>query len=375
MTHATLSPSSSSRWLQCTASVEACKQYENKSNPASRWGTACHAMGELMLKEEPHPKTGEMIEGEVVDVEMINTAMAYAAYCRDLITEDTVQMIESKLDLTFIAPNTFGTSDFTALTDTHLDVVDLKTGHGIVWAKDNTQMMLYALGAYRELEDMFDVETITMHIMQSRANHIDTATITIHELLAFEKRAKVIANNIKNGHTTFAPEEKACKWCDHKVNCEALATHAFDTIKGEFDDLTDIDGKADDIPEDHVKKVMDNAKLIKSFIDAVEDRALEMAQAGLKIDGYKLVRGKKNLAWTDIEKAETYMLRKLKQDGTYTRKIITPTQALKALGKDNKFIQKLMARPEGALQLAPLTDKRDAVEPVAQEFDDLDEEL
>ncbi len=380
MEHAKLSPSSSSRWLTCTASVEACASYEDKSNPASEWGTACHAMGELMLLGKPHPKTGEMLddiyEGEVrssteVDVDMINTAMQYKEYCEDLTGKDAVILIEEKFDLSFIAPDTFGTGDYSVLNGTHLDIVDLKTGHGIVWAEENSQLMLYALGAIADLEDIYDIETVTLHIMQSRAGHTDTWSTTVQELNAFKKFAHAQAMRIIEGDVSFNPTTKGCQWCDHKVDCEALRTHVDDTMKGAFDDLTDIDGQADDIPYTHIKAILDNKDLITSFIKAVDQRALELVQSGEHINGYKMVRGRKNMAWTDLEKAETYLLRKLKQEGTYKRTVITPTQALKALGKDNKFIQKLMARPEGAIQLAPLSDKRDAVTAVADDFEEL----
>jgi len=371
MQHALLSPSSSHRWLSCTASVEACAPYEDKTNPAAQWGTACHALGELMLRDEPFPKTGEQIEGVTVDVDMMNTAMQYVDYCRSLMTPESVVMVEERFDLTFIAPDTFGTGDCTILNDNHLHIIDLKTGHNIVMAENNTQLMLYGLGAWIDLEDIYDIDTVTLHIVQTRANHTDTYEISVDKLMEFQRFVIAQASKIMRGETSFNPNEKACKWCAHKVDCKALADHVFSTVQGEFEDLTDIDGKADDIGRDHIKAILDNKKLILSFIDAVEDRALENAQAGNMVDGYKMVRKTKHLAWTDAERAENYLLRKLKQDGTYTRKLITPTQAVKALGKDNKFIQKLMARPQGELVLAPNSDKREAVTPVTEDFEDL----
>lgn len=371
MEHATLSPSSSARWLRCTASVEACKPYENRTNPAAAWGTACHALGELMIKDMPHPKTGEMIEGVEIDIEMMNTAIQYADYCRSLMNPYSVTMIEERFDLTFIAPDTFGTGDFTVLNDNELHIVDLKTGHNIVDAEENTQLMLYALGAIHELEDLYDIETVTLHICQTRANHISTWSCDMGVIEQFRNFARKQAKAIMQGETTFVPHEKACKWCDHKADCEALAHHTFDIMQGEFDDLDEIDGQADAISENHMKKILDNKELITSFIKAVEERALEMAQRGDIIKGYKMVRGRKNLAWTDAERAEAYLLRKLKQEGTYKKTLITPTQAKKALGKDNKFIDKLMARPEGALQLAPESDPRESVSPIIDGFDEL----
>ena len=161
MKHAILSPSSSARWTACTASVEASASYENKSNAASSWGTACHALGENHLLNNPMVYTclGKEIEGVTIDQEMMKTAEEYADYCRALMTKTAVVMIEEKFDLSFIAPDTFGTGDFSVLNGTHLDIVDLKTGHGIVMAANNTQLMMYALGAIHELEDLYDIET------------------------------------------------------------------------------------------------------------------------------------------------------------------------------------------------------------------------
>ena len=382
MDHAKLSPSSSSRWLTCTKSVEVSEQYPDNTNSAAEWGTLTHKLGELLLTGQQFPKTGEAIEdGNVrgtVDIEMMNTALKYAEYVREHIMEDSVTMIEERFDLSFIAPDTFGTSDATVLNDDHLHVMDLKTGRNIVMAKENTQLMLYALGALHALADNFDIDdvhdvrTVTLHIVQSRIGHIDTWSTTVADLLAFEKYARAQAEAIREGRTEYNPAEYACQWCPHKVNCEALAAHVDEIMDDAFEDLT-----ADEVPEDHVVRMLKNAKLIRSYLDAVEDRALEMALNGKPVPGFKLVRKKKHLAWTDPERAEKYLLRKLRQDGTYSKKLITPTQAIRALDdKGRRFVEKNLAgRPEGEPVLAPLSDPREPVTAPADDFDDLDDEL
>lgn len=372
MLHAKLSPSSSARWLQCTASVKACEPYENKGSDASRWGTACHFVGESMLINAPVPKIGEHAEGVEVDAEMLRTAEEYDNYVRGYLKADSVLLVEERFDLTFIAPDTFGTGDATILDDTHLHVMDLKTGHNIVNAEENTQLMLYALGALEHFKDEW-IEEVTLHIIQTRAGHVSTWTTTVERLEEFKKFAQTQAANIQSGATEFSPSDKACQWCQHKANCETLSKYVEDIITGEFEDLDAIDGRADDISHEHIGKILANKELITSFIKAVEDRALEVMQEGTAIDGFKLVRSRKHKKWNDTEQVEKYLVRKLKKAGAFSvPKLITPTQAIKALGKENaKYIEKFIEVPEGDIVIAPESDKRETVQDVAGQFEEL----
>lgn len=377
MQHARLSPSSSSRWLNCTASVKASEAYENKGNAASIFGTNCHYIGEQLLKGEVIQVGDTLTEDGVqftVDEELLDVATEYKDYCMSLFTENSIMIVEKQFDLSSVSPNQFGTSDCTILDGTHLHVIDLKTGHNIVNAERNTQLMLYAVGAidYLESEGEF-IEEVTLHIAQGRANHYDSWTCEYDDIIGFKLHAKEVAKRILEDDVTFNPSEKACKWCPHKVHCEALTAHVNEVVTAGFDDLTDIDGNADKVSNEHIKKILDNEDLIISFIKAVKDVALEKLNLGEEIEGYKLVRSRKHKAWSDKEKAEAYLVRKLKKQGAYKQTLITPTQAIKALGKDGaEYIEKFITVPEGDVVLAPQSDKRPSVNAGIDCFDDLD---
>jgi len=379
MKHASLSPSSSSRWLDCPASIKACAEYENTSNAASEWGTQVHYIGEQLLKGETI-NVGDVLcedgqEAFEVDEEMLEVALDYANYVREYINEDSVVLIEEKLDLSFIAPDTFGTSDATILNDDVLHVVDLKTGHNIVSAENNTQLMLYALGAYHKLKHLSFIEEVTLHIVQTRAGNISSWSCSVEDLLEFEEFAKKQAQKALSDEAEFNPTPRACKWCPHQANCEALAQFSEEVVKGDFDDLEEIEGKANLISNEHIKKILDNKDLIISFIKAVEDEALNKLQNGEVIEGYKIVESQTRRAWdkSEFDKIEKYLLRKLKRDGTYKQTIITPTQALKALDdKSKKYIEKFIVKPEGKPTLAPLSDKRKPINGTVCQFDELD---
>lgn len=359
MQHAKLSPSSSARWTVCAASVKANEQYENKGNSASEWGTKCHDLGEKMLKEELYTCD---------DPEMEEVASEYANYCNDLAHGKTLvtELIEETFSLGFISPNQFGTSDYTAVIDTTLHVVDLKTGHNLVNVKDNSQLMLYALGALHELEDLYDIDKVTLHIVQPRLNYFDSWDIDVDELREWGEWVKGRAELALSDNPPYQPDTYACKWCAHQANCEALREHTFKVIKGDFDNLDDIDGKADKIPLEHVKLVLDNADLIRGFIAAVEERALELANAGEQIEGYKLVEARTNRKWSDEKEVEKLLAGK----DIYVKKLKPMTALLKEF-KGVEGLEELLIKPQGVATLVPLSDKREPIQNICDSFDKL----
>jgi len=372
MKHARLSPSSSSRWLTCTSSVEASDKYENKSGSAAVWGTNVHFLGELLLNDkvieigDVHTEQGVTFQ---VDAEMLQCAEEYADYVNSFIDKNSVVLIEEQFDLSEISKGQFGTSDATVLNGNHLHVMDLKTGHGTVKAESNTQLMLYAIGAVGELEDIYDIDMITLHIVQTRAGHIDTWELHYEDLMKFKAYAQGQAKAIIDGKTEFSPTQKACQWCLHQTNCEALKSHVENTVKGAFDNLEDIDGQADLIDTNHIKKILDNKDLIVAFIKAVEARSLELLQEGNEIDGYKLVEAKTNRKWVDEDEVAKYLNRKVKAEDLWVKKLIPMTKILK-MRPDDKKLQGMLIKPEGKPVVAKLDDKRPAITKVADEFEE-----
>lgn len=170
----------------------------------------------------------------------------------------------------------------------------------------------------------------------------------------------------------FGPSNKACKYCLHQHNCVALADHVNDVVTGDFDNLEDLEGQVDKVSTEHIKRVLDNMDLIKGFLKAVEEVALERMQAGEAIDGYKLVKGRKNKAWLDEEQAIKILAAKLEPEDMFTQKLITPTQALKLLGKKNQeLIDEVWSVPEGEPTIVTISDSRPSILSVSEEFDSL----
>lgn len=410
--HAILSPSSAERWLNCPGSLYATKDLPDVNTSYAKEGTTAHALAEFCLKfnKKAIDSLGKLMtpNGVYVDDEMAEAVQEYVdnvngikASMSDLLIVD----IEQKLDFTDLLDiesvkdtlpadtdkfAAFGTADAIIVGNGELQIHDLKYGKGVqVYAEDNKQLMIYALAAYQYYSLCCDITKVSMHIHQPRLYHHSEYSVTPDELLAFgeklkEKAVKAYTVYIKGptNDDDFCAGESQCRFCKAAGNCEALAKHVTATIGADFDVINDvgdvvIDAVTVDAPEDVAIK-FSALNTIKSWITAVETRVNSLLQQGQKVPGYKLVIGRQgNRAWRDVEEAEsTLKTFKLKEDERYTKKLISPTQALKLLKDSPKRIAKLegiITRPEGKPTVVPESDKRPAIN-IADDFKDLTQE-
>lgn len=371
--HAKLSASSSERWLSCPASVKASEKYENKDSNASRHGTAAHALAEMCLLGkivEPEAMLGKEVEGIIVDKEMVDGVQAYLDYVLSYKGQYKNAEVEVCLDFSHIVPDGFGTCDCLLITDDTLHIIDLKFGHNVVHAENNSQLSLYALGAINEYGFLYEFDKVQLHIVQPRANHFDSWETSVAELAQWAEWVKERAELALSDNAPFNPTAKGCRWCLHQYDCIALREHVEATIAGDFENLESIDGQADKVSNEHIKRILDNMDLINGFLKAIQQVAVERAMRGDKIEGYKLVEARKNKAWADPDKAYEVLKEKFDEDEFAPRKLITPTQALKLVGKKNEaLLDDLWAVPQGEAVLVTESDKRPSLGSVCDDFD------
>lgn len=373
--HAKLSASSSERWISCPASVKASEKYENKSSGAAQHGTAAHALAELCLLGkivEPDRMLGKEVEGIIVDQEMVDGVQAYLDYVLSYKGQYKNAEVEVRLDFSHIVPDGFGTCDCLLITDDTLHIIDLKFGHSIVHAENNSQLSLYALGAINEYGFLYEFDKVQLHIVQPRANHFDSWETSAADLTQWAVWVKERATLALSADAPFHPTAKGCKWCLHQYDCVALRTHVEDTISGDFENLEEIDGQADKVGNDHIKRILDNMDLINGFLKAIQQVALERAMRGEKIDGYKLVEARKNKAWANADKAYSVLKDKFDEDEFAPRKLCTPTQALKLVGKKNEaLLDDLWNIPQGVPVFVTESDKRPEIGSICDDFNDI----
>ncbi len=299
--HAKLSASGSARWLACTGSVKAESQFPNTSSSYAMEGTAAHELADMCLSDglSPHDYINQHIAGVPVDEEMADHVAAYVAYVKSF---SGIHFYEVRVNFSEWIPDGFGTSDAIVIdnkTNT-VHVIDLKYGKGVpVDAENNSQGMLYALGVLSEYSFIYDIDTVVIHIYQPRIKNYSSWSITATELLKWAEWAKQRAEEALQDDAPRTPSDKACQWCKAKATCKALLDHTHKIIMHDFDELDNV--KPDSLTDKELKVILDNAKLIKSWLDAVESHVFDKINDGQDFDGYKLVEGRTTRAWLNEE--------------------------------------------------------------------------
>lgn len=378
--HAKLSASGSARWLACTAAPELEAQYPEE--PASEYaaeGTAAHALAEYklnawLLNNDDRDERARIKESEYYGPEMERCTDDYADFVAETFhamrkTDAATKLFtETRVNFSKYVPDGFGTADTVITNADTLTIIDLKYGKGVaVSAENNSQLRLYALGAYEEYGWLYEPEKIRMVIFQPRSDRISEETVTVKELTAWGRdyvapRAKAAAT----GTGEFAPGDH-CRWCKARVQCRARAEAYKKLLVHEFDDpalLTD----------DEIAEIIPLADKLAQWAKDVYTWAQEEAVRGKKWPGYKLVEGQRRRKITDEEGLLAELRRhRQKLDDIAPRKLLTIGKLEKVVGKKNfaAWADAYVETPAGAPTLVPESDKRPewkSIEDVIDEF-------
>ena len=364
MSHAKPSPSAASRWLKCPGSIKASEGIEDKSSPYAQEGTLAHEIAEACLRNRTDPM-------EYKDTKMAEDMAEYiAAYVDYVNSINGFHSYEQKVDFSHLVPDGFGTVDALIIEGDKIHVIDLKYGKGVqVFAEDNPQLMLYAIGAYSEVEMLHEVKTITLHIVQPRLDHIDVWETTPEALLKWGAWVQERANLALSDDPPFAPGEDQCRFCLVQATCQALYDYSVKIIGQEFEDLSD--NNPGQLSEAKIREVLENAGLIRGWLNAVEDHVFNLLNEGGDFKGFKLVEGRSLRKWKDENEAVKLLEQEL-GDQAYEKKILSPAKAEKALGKKKTILKDLIIKPAGKPTLAPDNDKRSALQQaVTEQFEQL----
>jgi len=370
MSHALLSPSSASRWLSCPPSARLEEPFPDSSSDAAREGTLCHTLGEAILRryfEHITPKEFDalmvdIVASEYYNADMQNYAELYAAYVIERFeaarksTKDAVIIIEAKLNLTDYIPEGFGTGDAVIIADGTMEIIDLKYGKGVrVSCEGNKQMMLYALGALREYDFMYAIDTVLMTIYQPRLDNISSSEMSVALLEQWaNEELKPTAALAFEGKGDYSAGDH-CRFCKARTQCRTLAEENLKLAAYDFKDshlLTD----------EEISDIMTRADMFRNWLSAIEDYALLSAiNDGKKWPGYKLVEGRSNRMLSDKDKAiQSLQSNGIKEEVYLEKKLASITALEKTLSKGifNSILGHLIIKPAGKPTLVSQDDKR-----------------
>ena len=374
--HALLGASSSARWLVCTPSARLEAMFPDEQSPYAAEGTVAHDLAEAILRHKLEDKKAPKLDD--YSTEMIEAVNRYVDICEEKVNEararssDAEAMIEARLDFSRWVPEGFGTGDMVIVADGILEVIDLKYGKGVpVSAVENTQMRLYALGAYDVNEYLYDIKTVRMTIVQPRLDSVSTDEMPIADLLDWGEEIKPIAQRAWEGEGECTPCDY-CNFCKARHTCRALADTCLTAFYKDGGKLNQL------LTDSEVSDILAMKDLITKWIKGVYDFAYEKALSGEKQwPGYKLVEGTSRRTITDPEAAaKTLLDNGYKEEDIFKpRELEGITNLQKVLGKKGvtKYLEAFIDKPEGKPTLVPDSDKRPAintVETMMNEFDD-----
>lgn len=419
--HALLSPSAAKKWLGCPAALACEFGIPSESGQAAVNGTAMHSMAEYSLNAIANGSYGDGFDvvkwfapnetnkcvvknhgkgpietyakvrrGDVVVTDdFVKQVDKYVSYCRPIIDAAELFKVEYRVNLTKILHpgveidgkplQTFGTADLVAiLPDGTLIVGDLKTGRHKVSAKENKQMMLYALGILRALRRTYDITAVRLVIFQPYAGGADEWDTTPEALEQFGKYASASALKAidafvrgKKGlkPADFRPSNDSCQWCRFAEKCNAKRKLA--TIEVEQDLADEQVARETGDPEMtlvQLKAEWDKLPLMRQHIADIEKAMYSALMRGDKVEGLKLVEGRPgNRSWG--KEATELEIRKLLEKGgmdlgnatalMYKKSLLSPTEMEKAAPKEAwEELKGLVTRKEGQPSIAPADDKR-----------------
>lgn len=374
--HALLSASGASRWMKCTPSARLEDPYPEQTSAFAEEGTLAHEFGELELlkimklvsESEYKSKLKELRAHELYTDDMEEHVDVYVTKVMEQYNQykGSELIIEERVDFTKYVPEGFGTCDalIAAFKARKLFVTDLKYGKGVrVYAKDNSQLKLYGLGAlnkYLASGCLSPFGTIVLTIVQPRLNHIDSWEIPVEDLLNWAE-----TDLTDKAKEAFAGDGELvagdhCRFCKAAPRCKELSTFSIEAAKADFA-LDPEDPTSAGLTDEEMAELYRKIPVISMWIGKVQEYMLSEALQGRKWADLKLVEGRSTRKWIDPDKVQQRLKDNLFEDEEIQiRKLAGIGVIEKLLGKKafNQTLSDLIVVPAGKASLVFAEDPR-----------------
>ena len=369
--HALLSASGSKRWLSCTPSARLeASLPEQKRNTSgidfSAEGTLAHSLAEIRLRlyygqigHEEYEREYEIIKIHPIYKKYTTNERTdfeahvdnYVLYVRSQIGEGDTPLFEQRVDFSDWVADGFGTADVVILSKHAIRVIDLKFGKGIpVFAQDNPQLRLYALGAYSKFKEEYpDLREVSYTIHQPRLDSISTDGTSVAKLVDWANYyVKPKAKKAWSGAGEFLPGEW-CQFCRAKAQCRSRSDFNTELARQEF--------KAPPLlTEEEVSEVLEKAGQLRTWANDVEEYALTRAvEQKILPSGYKLSTTTTHRKIADSALAAVVLVEKGMSSETIWEapklKSISALEKLGPKGQVTAWLGDLVIRPDGQPKL------------------------
>jgi hypothetical protein len=334
-------------------------------------GTLAHTLGEIRLRLYYNQMTEEEFNEEYTKVTTNDIYQSYTSeeradfeanvdnyvlYVRSQIGDNDTPLFEQRVDFSDWVPDGFGTADVVILSEHSIRVIDLKFGRGVpVSAQDNSQLRLYALGAYAKFKEEYpNIKEVQYTIHQPRLDSISTDGTTIAKLLDWAKY--YIAPKAKKawaGSGEYIPGEW-CQFCKAKSQCRARSDFNTELAKQDFKDPPLLN-------EEEIISVLSKAQNLKTWVSDVEEFVLNQAvEKNIIPNGYKLGTTVTHRKIADSQLAATVLIEQgLPADQLWEAPKLKSLAALEKIGPKGKvagWLGDLVIRPEGQPKLVKIKD-------------------
>ena len=369
-THSLLiAPSSGYKRLNCSGSGYAELEMPNLFSYPAEEGTGAHEHCQACFNLKV-PAT--FFLGKVFnDIVVTREQCVHVQFYLDTINDygrgvQYLHYVEHRITLPEISEHLFGSCDNAIFLHHNgfLYVDDFKYGFDNVEVEGNVQLWIYALAMlslrdramYRLLMALgFKVKGIQISIIQPRTMNGETyktQLITPYDLESWGiqvlKPAMIAALDPHASRTAGVH----CKHCKAKITCPEYLKWCNGVIEPPFQ-----------LTVDTIRNYMELEPSAKKLFEQAKQYGTEKLQRGFTVAGCKLVKTNKHRKLSNDEECATALLAGgATEEDVYTKKVKTPSQLEKSVGKVLKAtVEAYTFKPEGSPVIALISDNRVAV--------------
>jgi len=297
-----------SRTQKCPAWAVFCmlNGLESSAGAAAQRGTELHEQVEKLLRHEIKVKNAD--------------ALAVAAHKQFL---DSVDMISASIFIEHemsVGDFVGGTADAIVYYEScnKLAVVDFKFGALHVDVCNNAQLYFYA--ALYAQATRYNISTLEFIIIQPTLhNTAQTWTADIDELQNTISSIRELREKVAQGKQLNFEAGDHCKYCPAMGKCPKTS---FD-----FSKLTDSTAVETQLA------TYEKLELVKKIIGKYENELMRKLTSGEQVSGFALCDTRAMRCYSDEELVETILIDNKMEDIAYDKKLKTPAQLEKVLGK------------------------------------------